>query len=108
MHSLGELGTQGHIEDIVIKKEYQGKKFGVKLIEALDYIAGQVGCYKVRFFSFRHLRRDVNRIFRPSLIRHRERQHFMRRMGMRVPVLRCITILIRRQRNTTFEGGYSE
>ncbi|KAE9984782.1 hypothetical protein BLS_001355 [Venturia inaequalis] len=40
------LGTQGHIEDIAIKKEAQGKKFGVKLLEALDFIAARVGCYK--------------------------------------------------------------
>ncbi|QDS77673.1 hypothetical protein FKW77_003370 [Venturia effusa] len=43
---LYRLGTQGHIEDIAIKKEAQGKKFGVKLLEALDYIAAEVGCYK--------------------------------------------------------------
>jgi len=43
---LCELGTQGHIEDIAIKAEYQGKRFGFKLIEALDHIASQVGCYK--------------------------------------------------------------
>jgi glucosamine-phosphate N-acetyltransferase len=41
------LGTQGHIEDIAIKKEAQGKKFGVRLLEALDFVAEKVGCYKV-------------------------------------------------------------
>jgi hypothetical protein len=45
--SLCKLGTQGHIEDIAIKAEQQGKKFGVKLLQALDYVAEQVGCYKV-------------------------------------------------------------
>jgi hypothetical protein len=44
------LGTQGHIEDIAIKSEAQGKKFGVRLLEALDFIAAQVGCYKVSSF----------------------------------------------------------
>lgn len=44
--SLYLLGTQGHIEDIAIKKEAQGKKFGVKLLEALDFIAAKVECYK--------------------------------------------------------------
>jgi hypothetical protein len=45
--SLCKLGTQGHIEDIAIKAEQQGKKFGVKLLQALDYVAEKVGCYKV-------------------------------------------------------------
>jgi len=43
---LYKLGTQGHIEDIAIKAEAQGKKFGVRLLEALDFIAAKVGCYK--------------------------------------------------------------
>lgn len=45
--SLYELGTQGHLEDIAIASDMQGKKFGVKLIQALDHIAKEVGCYKV-------------------------------------------------------------
>jgi len=43
---LYKLGTQGHIEDIAIKADQQGKKFGLRLIEALDYVAEKVGCYK--------------------------------------------------------------
>ncbi|KUJ08622.1 acyl-CoA N-acyltransferase [Mollisia scopiformis] len=43
---LYELGTQGHIEDIAISSDMQGKKFGVKLIKALDHIGKEVGCYK--------------------------------------------------------------
>jgi glucosamine-phosphate N-acetyltransferase len=41
------LGTQGHIEDVAIAANQQGKKFGVKLLHALDSVAEQVGCYKV-------------------------------------------------------------
>jgi len=37
----------GHIEDIVVDKDQQGKKLGLRIIEALDYIAKEVGCYKV-------------------------------------------------------------
>jgi glucosamine-phosphate N-acetyltransferase len=44
--SLHKLAVQGHIEDIAIKKEMQGKKFGVRLIQALDFVAEKVGCYK--------------------------------------------------------------
>lgn len=46
--SLYKLGTQGHIEDIAIKADQQGKKLGLRLIEALDYVAEKVGCYKER------------------------------------------------------------
>jgi glucosamine-phosphate N-acetyltransferase len=45
---LFKLATQGHIEDIAIKSDQQGKKLGLRLIEALDYVAEKVGCYKVR------------------------------------------------------------
>ena len=46
--SIHELGLVGHIEDIVVNKDQQGKKLGFRIIEALDYIAEKVGCYKVR------------------------------------------------------------
>lgn len=39
-------GTCGHIEDIVVAKEMQGRKMGVKLINTLQAIADQQGCYK--------------------------------------------------------------
>jgi glucosamine-phosphate N-acetyltransferase len=48
LFSLYKLGTQGHIEDVAIAANQQGKKFGVKLLQALDSVAEQVGCYKVR------------------------------------------------------------
>jgi glucosamine-phosphate N-acetyltransferase len=44
--SIHNLGTIGHIEDISIAKDHQGKKFGLKLIQTLDAIAVNVGCYK--------------------------------------------------------------
>lgn len=37
----------GHIEDIAVEKGQQGKRLGLRLIQALDYVAAQVGCYKV-------------------------------------------------------------
>jgi len=46
-HSLCSLGKQGHIEDVAIAKDYQGKKLGTLIIEALDKISEQVGSYKV-------------------------------------------------------------
>ncbi|KAI5778698.1 acyl-CoA N-acyltransferase [Geopyxis carbonaria] len=43
---LRNLGAVGHIEDISVASEMQGKKFGLRLIQALDFIAQKVGCYK--------------------------------------------------------------
>lgn len=37
----------GHIEDIAVAKDQQGKKLGLRIIQALDYISEKVGCYKV-------------------------------------------------------------
>ena len=37
----------GHIEDIAVAKDQQGKKLGLRIIEALDHVAREVGCYKV-------------------------------------------------------------
>jgi glucosamine-phosphate N-acetyltransferase len=48
--SIHNLGLVGHIEDIVVNKDQQGKKLGLRIIEALDYIAEKVGCYKVNLF----------------------------------------------------------
>lgn len=44
---IHELGKVGHIEDIAVRKDQQGKKLGLRIIEALDKLAEGVGCYKV-------------------------------------------------------------
>lgn len=46
IHSIHHLGLVGHIEDIAVTKDQQGKKLGLRIIQALDYLAEQVGCYK--------------------------------------------------------------
>ncbi|GAO18791.1 uncharacterized protein UV8b_05900 [Ustilaginoidea virens] len=43
IHSLGSVG---HIEDIAVAKDQQGKKLGLRLIQALDRVAEALGCYK--------------------------------------------------------------
>ncbi|KAF9869523.1 acetyltransferase [Colletotrichum karsti] len=43
---IHSLGLVGHIEDIAVAKDQQGKKLGLRIIQALDYIAAKVGCYK--------------------------------------------------------------
>jgi glucosamine-phosphate N-acetyltransferase len=44
---IHNLGLVGHIEDIAVAKDQQGKKLGLRLIHALDYVAEKTGCYKV-------------------------------------------------------------
>ncbi|KAL8629879.1 hypothetical protein Q9189_004430 [Teloschistes chrysophthalmus] len=43
---IHNLGLVGHIEDIAVAKDQQGKKLGLLLIQTLDHIAQKVGCYK--------------------------------------------------------------
>ncbi|KAF9406930.1 Glucosamine-phosphate N-acetyltransferase-like protein [Podila epigama] len=44
---IHELGLVGHIEDIAVSADQQGKKLGLRIIETLKAIGQQVGCYKV-------------------------------------------------------------
>lgn len=43
---IHQLGLVGHVEDIAVAEDQQGKKLGLKIIQALDFIAQRVGCYK--------------------------------------------------------------
>ncbi|KAL8723114.1 MAG: hypothetical protein Q9225_000517 [Loekoesia sp. 1 TL-2023] len=43
---IHNLGLVGHIEDIAVAKDQQGKKLGLRIIQALDHIAEKLGCYK--------------------------------------------------------------
>ncbi|KAL8680021.1 MAG: hypothetical protein Q9186_003739 [Xanthomendoza sp. 1 TL-2023] len=43
---IHNLGLVGHIEDIAVAKDQQGKKLGLRIIQALDFLAQKVGCYK--------------------------------------------------------------
>lgn len=45
-NSIHHLGLVGHIEDIAVAKDQQGKKLGLRIIQALDFVAEKVGCYK--------------------------------------------------------------
>lgn len=40
------LGLVGHIEDIAVAQDQQGKKLGLRIIQTLDHVAAKVGCYK--------------------------------------------------------------
>ncbi|KAI9511989.1 glucosamine 6-phosphate N-acetyltransferase [Russula earlei] len=43
---LRGLGSVGHIEDIAVAREMQGKKLGLRIIQALTHVSEGVGCYK--------------------------------------------------------------
>ncbi|EGP87703.1 unnamed protein product [Zymoseptoria tritici ST99CH_1A5] len=43
---IHHLGLVGHIEDIAVTKDQQGKKLGLRIIQALDFVAENTGCYK--------------------------------------------------------------
>ena len=43
---IHNMGLVGHIEDIAVAKNQQGKKLGLRIIQALDFVAEGVGCYK--------------------------------------------------------------
>jgi len=43
---LRGLGSVGHIEDIAVDKAQQGKKLGLRIIQALTQLSENVGCYK--------------------------------------------------------------
>ncbi|KAG1854443.1 acyl-CoA N-acyltransferase [Suillus subalutaceus] len=43
---LRGLGSVGHIEDIAVDKSQQGKKLGLRIIQALTHISESSGCYK--------------------------------------------------------------
>jgi GNAT superfamily N-acetyltransferase len=43
---LRGLGSVGHIEDIAVDKAQQGKKLGLRVIQALTGISERAGCYK--------------------------------------------------------------
>ena len=44
---LRSAGTIGHIEDIAVSKTMQGRKLGLRLINALDAVGSAMGCYKI-------------------------------------------------------------
>lgn len=44
---IHKLGCVGHIEDVVVDKQYRGHKFGKLLTEHLIERSKQLGCYKV-------------------------------------------------------------
>ncbi|CAG8816050.1 34785_t:CDS:2, partial [Gigaspora margarita] len=55
-------GLVGHIEDIAVDKNQQGKKLGLRIIQALKHIGAKTGCYKdkARFWARNNVEGLVN------------------------------------------------
>ncbi|KAL8661977.1 MAG: hypothetical protein Q9202_005103 [Teloschistes flavicans] len=68
---IHNLGLVGHIEDIAVAKDQQGKKLGLLLIQTLDHIAEKVGCYKVCPPSPPHLPPFPSPLFTNDLKTHK-------------------------------------
>ena len=67
---LRGLGSVGHIEDIAVDKNQQGKKLGLRVIQALTTISENSGCYKtILNCSDSNIRTcaHVMRVWRPFL-----------------------------------------
>ena len=43
---IHEGGKVGHIEDVVVSKEYEGRGIGIKLVTSLLQVASTKNCYK--------------------------------------------------------------
>ncbi|KAL0215882.1 hypothetical protein P9112_008066 [Eukaryota sp. TZLM1-RC] len=46
-HFIRSCGQTGHIEDVVVSKDYRGGRLGLKLIKHLVALAKSLGAYKV-------------------------------------------------------------
>lgn len=44
--SIHNRGLVGHVEEIAVAKEHQGKGLGLTMIQTLDAVGRNVGCYK--------------------------------------------------------------
>ena len=49
-------GLVGHIEDVVVKKEFEGQGIGMKLVKSLLDVAKQKNCYKTILYCKDNLR----------------------------------------------------
>ena len=49
--SLWQTGLLGHIDELVVDKEYRGKGIGSKLMEYITNIAGEKGCVIIELDS---------------------------------------------------------
>ena len=98
--SIHNLGLVGHIEDIAVAKDQQGKKLGLRIIQALDYVAEKVGCYKVRYLHLHTQGRQELTIRRAYLIAQRQMKASTSSAGSRERDWKW-RIITKRQRQST-------
>lgn len=95
---LRGLGLVGHIEDIAVDKSQQGKKLGLRVIQALTAISEGRGCYKTilncndsnirEFHSSNFMNKYLRKLTGPGYV-----QHFTRSVASRERRLRWCVVL---------------
>lgn len=45
-HSIHNRGLVGHVEEIAVAQEHQGKGLGLAMLTAIDTVGRNLGCYK--------------------------------------------------------------
>jgi glucosamine-phosphate N-acetyltransferase len=48
---MNNLAITGRIQDISVAKDQKGKKFGLRILEALVHMSIEAGCHKVEFLD---------------------------------------------------------
>lgn len=78
--SIHNLGLVGHIEDIAVAKDQQGKKLGLRIIQALDSMAQKVGCYKVSSLRLHCVSATADKSFEDDSRLLRNQRRILRQM----------------------------
>ena len=52
---IRDCGLCGHIEDIVVHQEYEGRRFGSRIVNLLKELATMKDCYKIILDCAEHL-----------------------------------------------------
>ncbi|MCP4552989.1 MAG: GNAT family N-acetyltransferase [Bacteroidetes bacterium] len=61
-NNLWQAGNLGHVDELVIDKDYRGKGFGKKMIESITQIARDLKCKRIELDSGFH-RKDAHRFY---------------------------------------------
>ncbi|GJJ12477.1 hypothetical protein Clacol_006719 [Clathrus columnatus] len=93
------LGKVGHIEDIAVDKAQQGKKIGLRIINALTYISETLGCYKTILNCS-----ESNLIIYPRLIDLRRKLAFYEKCGFEKKECEMVYQVRERARTTIIDS----
>lgn len=84
------MGSVGHLQDIAVAKNQQGKNLGFRMLTALDCLAKEVGCYKVcQYSKISSIRERSDCHARLSSPLRKRMNRFMPRQAFVVKGLKC-------------------